>query len=185
VRSELLARFEIGRLHDKPLTPEDIKELRQAERLAKRFLEWEIDPETQDVMMILKDMVEMSLNEEEDDDDDDDNDGGGGEEGFEPGFEIIEQVQGDEASARIVVVDNDESVEGGEAEPQGQVMKPRIKQSKVVQQQSIEHSSQQEPTVVKTLKRRMTEELSDDEAPTRPGYTSRGEWKGKAREIVP
>lgn len=47
------------------MTPQDVKELKEAEELAKRFLRWDIDPETQDVMIVLRDMVEACLDLEE------------------------------------------------------------------------------------------------------------------------
>jgi DNA mismatch repair protein MSH5 len=64
--SELVSRFELARLHDRPLRPQDIVELKQAEKLAKMFLEWDIDPDTQDVKDVLKNMIEVCLGSEDD-----------------------------------------------------------------------------------------------------------------------
>ena len=64
-QSELVAKFEIARLHDKPLRPQDVVELKKAEKLAKMFLEWDIDPDTQDVQDVLKNMIEVCLGEKD------------------------------------------------------------------------------------------------------------------------
>lgn len=58
-------------MYDQALTPRHIKELKEAERLVKKFLSWDIDAKTQDVMMILTEMVEscIDIDEEEDDTD--------------------------------------------------------------------------------------------------------------------
>jgi len=66
-QSELVAKFEIARLHDKPLRPQDVVELKKAEKLAKMFLEWDIDPDTQDVQDVLKNMIEVCLGDEDED----------------------------------------------------------------------------------------------------------------------
>ncbi|GFZ44458.1 LOW QUALITY PROTEIN: hypothetical protein JCM24511_02180 [Saitozyma sp. JCM 24511] len=63
--TELLVNFEISKLLDAELTPEDINELQEAEELCRRFLSWEIDEETQDVRDILMDMLEPQQEEED------------------------------------------------------------------------------------------------------------------------
>ena len=55
---ECIANFEISKLLDDKLSDQDIKELQEAEMLAKRFLDWHIDEETQDIMELLKDMLD-------------------------------------------------------------------------------------------------------------------------------
>jgi hypothetical protein len=63
--SECLEKFEISKLLDAELTPEDITELQEAEELCRRFLSWEIDEETQDARDILMDMLEPQQEEED------------------------------------------------------------------------------------------------------------------------
>jgi hypothetical protein len=65
--SELISRFEIAKINQRELSPEETKELQQAEELARRFLAWDIDENTQDVMDILKDMIDAVYGEEEED----------------------------------------------------------------------------------------------------------------------
>jgi len=63
--SELISRFEIAKINQRELSPEETKELQQAEELARRFLAWDIDENTQDVMDILKDMIDAVYGGEE------------------------------------------------------------------------------------------------------------------------
>lgn len=58
-RSELVSKFEVARIHDRPLSAQDVKELKQAEELAKMFLAWDIDETTQDVLDVLRNMIEV------------------------------------------------------------------------------------------------------------------------------
>lgn len=55
---------------DQELTSEEVDELDQAEKLAKLFLAWDIDPETEDVRVKLQDMLDeverMGLDDEDD-----------------------------------------------------------------------------------------------------------------------
>ncbi|ORY26954.1 putative meiotic recombination-related protein, partial [Naematelia encephala] len=55
--TELMSKFELAKLLDRELTEDEKAELEDAEYLARQFLEWDIDADTQDVMDILKDMV--------------------------------------------------------------------------------------------------------------------------------
>ena len=68
--SELISRFEIAKINARELSRAETKELQQAEELAKRFIGWDIDEETQDVMDILKDMIDAVYGDEDSDDED-------------------------------------------------------------------------------------------------------------------
>ena len=59
--SELMANFELSKLWDKELSKEERQDLEEAEILAKKFLQWEIDPKTTDVLEVLKSMVESTI----------------------------------------------------------------------------------------------------------------------------
>lgn len=50
--------FEISKLLDATLTMENIQEIKAAEELARRFLTWDIDPESEDVIEVLRQMIE-------------------------------------------------------------------------------------------------------------------------------
>lgn len=66
--SELISRFEIAKINARELSRAETKELQRAEELAKRFIGWDIDEETQDVMDILKDMIDAVYGDEDSDD---------------------------------------------------------------------------------------------------------------------
>lgn len=50
--------YQLSKLLDTQLTPEQENELEQAENLTRRFLTWRIDPEQEDVLETLKDMLD-------------------------------------------------------------------------------------------------------------------------------
>lgn len=58
--SECIATFQLSKILDAELTEEDEAELAEAETLAKRFLSWDIDEETTDVMDVLRDILEVA-----------------------------------------------------------------------------------------------------------------------------
>ena len=68
--SELISRFEIAKINARELSRAETKELQRAEELAKRFIGWDIDEETQDVMDILKDMIDAVYGDEDSDGED-------------------------------------------------------------------------------------------------------------------
>lgn len=45
---------------DATLTIENIREIKAAEELAKRFLTWDIDPDSEDVIEVLQKMIEAT-----------------------------------------------------------------------------------------------------------------------------
>ncbi|WVQ82858.1 hypothetical protein IAT38_004993 [Cryptococcus sp. DSM 104549] len=58
--TECVSKFEISKLLDATLTDENRREIKAAEELAKRFLTWDIDPETEDVMEVLREMLKAA-----------------------------------------------------------------------------------------------------------------------------
>ncbi|KIR53753.1 DNA mismatch repair protein MSH5 [Cryptococcus gattii Ru294] len=56
--TKCVSTFEISKLLDATLTMENIQEIKAAEELARRFLTWDIDPESEDVMEVLRQMIE-------------------------------------------------------------------------------------------------------------------------------
>ena len=63
----LLATHQLDKLWDTELTLKEIRELEKCETLAKRFLSWDIDPETTDVLETLQSIYESVMGIEEDD----------------------------------------------------------------------------------------------------------------------
>lgn len=70
--SDCLAKFQINELIDEELTPEDIRELDEAEDLTKRFLMWNLDDDDMPVLSELREILgyleEAAEDEEEPDD---------------------------------------------------------------------------------------------------------------------
>lgn len=58
--TKCVTKFEISKLLDATLTIENIREIKAAEELAKRFLTWDIDPDSEDVIEILQKMIEAT-----------------------------------------------------------------------------------------------------------------------------
>lgn len=58
--SKCVTKFEISKLLDATLTIENIREIKAAEELAKRFLTWDIDPDSEDVIEVLQKMIEAT-----------------------------------------------------------------------------------------------------------------------------
>ncbi|WVQ94393.1 hypothetical protein IAU59_001472 [Kwoniella sp. CBS 9459] len=56
--TECMSKFEFHKLHDTFLTPDQVKEARQAEQIAKAFFQWEVDEESEDVQEVLREMLE-------------------------------------------------------------------------------------------------------------------------------
>ncbi|WVQ87582.1 hypothetical protein IAS59_001308 [Cryptococcus gattii] len=56
--TKCVSTFEISKLLDATLTMENIQEIKAAEELARRFLTWDIDPESEDVIEVLRQMIE-------------------------------------------------------------------------------------------------------------------------------
>nr|KIR86655.1 DNA mismatch repair protein MSH5 [Cryptococcus tetragattii IND107] len=56
--TKCVSMFEISKLLDATLTMENIQEIKAAEELARRFLTWDIDPESEDVIEVLRQMIE-------------------------------------------------------------------------------------------------------------------------------
>lgn len=96
-RSELISKFEIARIHDRPLSAQDVKELKQAEELAKMFLAWDIDETTQDVLDVLRNMIEVVY--------------GGDDDEEEEKAEVHDGV-GNEPVAKVEEIDDDSEGHG-------------------------------------------------------------------------
>lgn len=56
--SKCVSTFEISKLLDATLTMENIQEIKAAEELTRRFLTWDIDPDSEDVIEVLRQMIE-------------------------------------------------------------------------------------------------------------------------------
>ncbi|KAK4685894.1 DNA mismatch repair protein MSH5, partial [Tremellales sp. Uapishka_1] len=61
--SDILSKFEVSRLLDGELTQEDRQELQDAEKLARRFLDWDIDDDAIDVRDSLVSMLNEGMDE--------------------------------------------------------------------------------------------------------------------------
>ncbi|WVF66781.1 hypothetical protein IAT40_001523 [Kwoniella sp. CBS 6097] len=56
--TECMNKFEFHKLHDASITTEQGKEIDEAEEIAKRFFQWEVDEESEDVQEVLREMLE-------------------------------------------------------------------------------------------------------------------------------
>jgi hypothetical protein len=80
----------VHKIHEKPLDEREIRKLEQAEKLAAKFLQWDIDPKTQDVMEILRNMVEECGGLDDDDE-----------------MDLEDEAESGEASASVEMVATD------------------------------------------------------------------------------
>ncbi|ORX35171.1 muts domain V-domain-containing protein [Kockovaella imperatae] len=64
--TKLFATHQASKLYETEPTPEDIKDLEKCETLAKRFLSWDIDPETTDILETLRYIFQSSMGLDED-----------------------------------------------------------------------------------------------------------------------
>jgi hypothetical protein len=58
--SECVSKFELHKIYDTQLTPEQADELALAEAVVRAFVTWDISPETVDVAMQVKEMLEKA-----------------------------------------------------------------------------------------------------------------------------
>ena len=60
MRSECVSKFELHKIYDTQLTPEQADELALAEAVVRAFVTWDISPESVDVAMQVKEMLEKA-----------------------------------------------------------------------------------------------------------------------------
>jgi hypothetical protein len=106
IRSECVSKFELHKIYDTQLTPEQADELALAEAVVRAFVTWDISPESVDVAMQVREMLEKAELEVQEalEQGEDDSQGEGGEEG------------GDQMTQSVRVVMDDDDENEGEAE---------------------------------------------------------------------